>query len=136
MPAADEMRPYRAEFGAIHHEDAPGFLFTVNPAHAADEVARAMNVAHRVANDAPASAQQAEECKDEIERLKRELAAADGRAADYRTVAINQGWNWRLCEAYGREEYAKHRGEHIDACALNAAESRARAALESEGERR
>ncbi|PZU62193.1 MAG: hypothetical protein DI552_00375 [Brevundimonas sp.] len=48
MAAADGTRPYRAEFGAIHHEDAPGFLFTVNPAHAADEVARAMNIAHRL----------------------------------------------------------------------------------------
>lgn len=70
---------------------------------------------------------------EEIERLKRELAAADGRTADYRTVAINQGWNWNTCDAYGRKEYAKHRGEHVDACALNAAEARARAAHTGEG---
>lgn len=48
--------PYRAEFGAIHHEDAPGFLFTVAPATAADEVARALNLAHAQDNrPAPAA---------------------------------------------------------------------------------
>lgn len=65
----------------------------------------------------------------EIERLREALKAAEGRATDYRTVAINQGWNWNICDLYGREEYAKHRGEHVDACALNAAETRARSAL-------
>lgn len=55
--------------------------------------------------------------------------AAEGRAIDYRTVAINQGWNWALCDAYGRETYAIQRGEHVDACALNAAENRARTTL-------
>lgn len=67
-----------------------------------------------------------------IEELERLLSAAAGRAQDYRTVAINQGWNWKLCDAYGRETYAQHRGEHVDACALNAAEARARAALNDE----
>lgn len=36
--------PYRAEFGAIHHRDERHFLFTVTPATAADEVARALNL--------------------------------------------------------------------------------------------
>ena len=67
-------------------------------------------------------------------RAAREQAkAAEGRAEDYRTVAINQGWNWTMCDAYGREAYAIHRGEHVDACALNAAETRARLAA-SDGE--
>lgn len=70
----------------------------------------------------------AREAAAEIKRLRSALGAAEGRATDYRTVAINQGWNWILCDAYGREEYAKQRGEHVDACALNATEARARAA--------
>ena len=37
--------PFRAEFGAIHHEDDAGFLFTVTPPHAAGEVAKALNAA-------------------------------------------------------------------------------------------
>ncbi|KAK0351726.1 hypothetical protein LTR94_023822 [Friedmanniomyces endolithicus] len=36
--------PYRADFGAIHHEADVGFLFTVTPASAAEEVAQALNV--------------------------------------------------------------------------------------------
>lgn len=36
--------PYRAEFGAIHHEDQAGFLFTVTPTAFADDVAHALNV--------------------------------------------------------------------------------------------
>lgn len=64
-----------------------------------------------------------------IERLSAALQAAEARATDYRTVAINQGWNWSVCESYGREAYAIHRGEHVDACALNAAENRARTTL-------
>lgn len=75
-----------------------------------------------------------DEAAAEIERLRSALGAAEGRATDYRTVAINQGWNWSLCDAYGREEYAKQRGEHVDACALNATEARARAAqMDGEG---
>lgn len=38
--------PYSAAFGAIHHEDERGFLFTVAPASCAVEVANALNVAH------------------------------------------------------------------------------------------
>lgn len=37
--------PYRAEFGAIHHEAERGFLFAVEPAHVADMVADAQNKA-------------------------------------------------------------------------------------------
>ncbi|WP_392352983.1 hypothetical protein V8F63_09530 [Brevundimonas sp. LF-1] len=40
--------PYYAEFGAIHHEDVRGFLFTVTPPEMADEVARSLNVAEQV----------------------------------------------------------------------------------------
>ena len=40
--------PYYAEFGAIHHEDVRGFLFTVSPPELADEVARSLNVAEQV----------------------------------------------------------------------------------------
>lgn len=39
------LKPYRAEFGAIYHEAAPGFLFTVSPPTAAAAVAEAMNKA-------------------------------------------------------------------------------------------
>ena len=75
------------------------------------------------------AAQALRSLQQEVERLRGLAKAADGRAADYRTVAINQGWNWNLCDQYGREAYAKHRGEHVDACALNASEARARSAL-------
>lgn len=100
--------------GVLRKADA-AFIAGANPATILDLIASARRDA------------------EEIERLKRELAAADGRTADYRTVAINQGWNWATCNAYGREEYAKHRGEHVDACVLNAAEARARAAHTGEG---
>ncbi len=32
----------------------------------------------------------------------------------YRTQAINRGWNWRLCDAYGREEYERQMAREID----------------------
>lgn len=35
--------PYRAEYGAIIHEDMGGFLFTVSPPSFADDVAKALN---------------------------------------------------------------------------------------------
>ena len=75
---------------------------------------------------------QAEALEGEIARLRAEASAANGRATDYRTVAINQGWNWTMCDAYGREAYEAHRGEHVDACALNAAEARARLTREGD----
>lgn len=37
--------PYYAEFGAIHHEDAGGFIFTVSPPEFAKDVADALNFA-------------------------------------------------------------------------------------------
>lgn len=37
--------PYRAEFGAILHEDQQGFLFTVSPQSTAPVVAEALNTA-------------------------------------------------------------------------------------------
>lgn len=40
--------PYYAEFGAVHHEDVRGFLFTVSPQELAGEVARSLNVAEQV----------------------------------------------------------------------------------------
>jgi hypothetical protein len=45
-PADAKRGPYTAAFGAIHHEDAPGFLFTVAPESAAEGVADAMNRAY------------------------------------------------------------------------------------------
>lgn len=39
-------RPYRAEFGAIFHEDQGGFLFTVSSEKMAKEVAIALNISH------------------------------------------------------------------------------------------
>lgn len=36
-------KPYRAEFGAVHHENATGFLFTVTPPEHAQIVADALN---------------------------------------------------------------------------------------------
>lgn len=65
-----------------------------------------------------------------IRSLEAQRDAAEARAKDYRTVAINQDWNWAMCNAYGREAYLAHRGEHVDACALNAAETRARENLD------
>lgn len=49
--------PYRAEFGAIHHQADAGFLFSIHPESAAKEVARAMNHAFAVeaALSAPAA---------------------------------------------------------------------------------
>lgn len=35
--------PYRAAFGAIHHDSGPGYVFTVDPPHMAPEVAEALN---------------------------------------------------------------------------------------------
>lgn len=40
--------PYRAEFGAIHHEDERGHLFVVQPYDRAESVAKAMNEAHQL----------------------------------------------------------------------------------------
>lgn len=37
--------PYFAEFGAVHHEDLDGFIFTVSPPEFADDVAQAFNFA-------------------------------------------------------------------------------------------
>lgn len=104
-----------------------------------DIVERLREAAREIETDGTPSqvgltAAEAREAAAEIERLRSALGAAEGRATDYRTVAINQGWNWSLCETYGREAYAIHRGEHVDACALNAAEARARAAqMDGEG---
>ena len=47
----------------------------------------------------------------------------------YRLVAVNQGWNWRLCEAYGRDEYQKQREKHVDDCVAVAQSQAARAIL-------
>jgi hypothetical protein len=47
--------PYRGEFGAIHHEGHPGFLFTVAPVQFAPDVADALNVVARLEAEALAS---------------------------------------------------------------------------------
>lgn len=47
----------------------------------------------------------------------------------YRLVAVNQGWNWRLCDAYGRDEYQKQREKHVDDCVAVAQSHAARAIL-------
>lgn len=47
----------------------------------------------------------------------------------YRLVAVNQGWNWRLCDAYGRDEYQKQREKLVDDCVAVAQSHAARAIL-------
>lgn len=47
----------------------------------------------------------------------------------YRLVAVNQGWNWRLCDAYGRDEYQKQREKHVDDCVAVAQSHAARTIL-------
>lgn len=42
-PIPTEGGPYRAEFGAVVHDDFGGALFTVSPPHLADLVADALN---------------------------------------------------------------------------------------------
>jgi|SRR5882672_1065128 len=32
----------------------------------------------------------------------------------YRTQAINRGWNWNMCNAYGRLEYERHLENEVD----------------------
>jgi hypothetical protein len=56
-PADKARGPYSAAFGAIHHEDAPGFLFTVAPDTAAPGVADAMNRAYRAEKETGRAAQ-------------------------------------------------------------------------------
>lgn len=51
----------------------------------------------------------------------------------YRLVAVNQGWNWRLCDAYGRDEYQKQREKHVDDCVAVAQSHAARAILTGSG---
>jgi hypothetical protein len=41
--AREAKGPWRAEFGALIHEDHDGFVFTVSPASCAEDVAKAMN---------------------------------------------------------------------------------------------
>lgn len=45
--------PYRAEFGAIFHEDQGGFLFTVSDAKMAEEVAKALNISTALRRASP-----------------------------------------------------------------------------------
>lgn len=67
----------------------------------------------------------------EIDALRDEVGRLRAECAAYRTVAINQGWNWHVCDAYGREDYQKQREAHVDDCV---AEMLARQALSPEGE--
>lgn len=107
-------------------------------AEAIDPFAPGLRHVSYVNPDGPEAAQLIRRLSSEADGLRREVSALNGRVADYRTVAINQGWNWRMCDSYGQDAYLVHRGEHVDACALNAAETRARAALtqpKAEGEK-
>lgn len=45
-----------------------------------------------------------------LERLR--VAEAERNA--FRTQAINRGWNWRMCDAYGREEYERQLEIEVD----------------------
>lgn len=45
-----------------------------------------------------------------LERLR--VAEAERNA--FRTQAINRGWNWRMCHAYGREEYERQLEIEVD----------------------
>jgi hypothetical protein len=42
------------------------------------------------------------------------IAALEAERDAFRQQAINRAWNWRMCDAYGREEYAKHLATEID----------------------
>jgi len=44
---------------------------------------------------------------DELAQLKRERDA-------YRLLAVNEGWSWRMVDAYGHAEYLKQRVEEVD----------------------
>lgn len=46
-PLPPEGGPYRAEFGAVSHDDVAGFIFTVTPADYAPSVAAALNATAR-----------------------------------------------------------------------------------------
>lgn len=48
--------------------------------------------------------------KEGLERLRVVEAERDA----FRTQAINRGWNWRICDACGREEYERQLGIEVD----------------------
>lgn len=78
-----EVGPYRAEFGAIHHESHTGFLFTVSPADRAPDVAKAMN-------DADASADLLFHLKDMTKRFERALVASGNTTPEFAAVATQK----------------------------------------------
>lgn len=49
--APTQNRPWRAEFGALIHEDLAGFVFTVSPPSFADDVAKGLNALASLASD-------------------------------------------------------------------------------------
>jgi hypothetical protein len=53
----------------------------------------------------------------EVERLRAEVAA-------YRLLAVNEGWNWRMVDAYGHDEYLVQRIHHVDRIAQGTVSSR------------
>jgi hypothetical protein len=66
------------------------------------------------------------EAADLIEQQATALLSKDAEIAElrkerdaFREQAINRGWNWRMCDAYGREEYRRHLENEIDATHAN-----------------
>lgn len=57
---------------------------------------------------ANARAAEGEAIADYIETLEAERNA-------FRTQSINRGWNWRMCDAYGRAEYQRNMEREVDA---------------------
>lgn len=41
----------------------------------------------------------------------------------YRLLAVNEGWNWRMVDAYGHDEYLRHRVGEVDAKAKRTIDS-------------
>lgn len=89
--------PYRAEFGAIHHEDRAGFLFTVTPAKFADDVADALN---RRPTPSPASPDREEivEAREALDWLQNEFPGQGDTEGDKISA---RGWRRHndRCEA-------------------------------------
>lgn len=56
----------------------------------------------------------------EVERIVAGLTDEERRLlAVYRLLALNEGWNWRMVDAYGHAEYARQHLAEIDRKALS-----------------
>jgi hypothetical protein len=52
-----------------------------------------------------------------------EIAIVRAERDAYRLLAVNEGWNWRMVDAYGHDDYLRHRINEIDAKAQRTIES-------------